>query len=103
MNRATVLLAATALLADPPAAVADEMANKLCPILAEIARSTAGYIPEAVQARVVIDVGGAYDFDPDAIAAVLDGADAATLAACPDTRAAILAGTGKDSLTAVMR
>jgi hypothetical protein len=99
--RAAVLLAA--LTALPPAASADEMSDKLCPILSSIAASTQGYIPEAVQAQVVIDVGGAYDHDHDALMRVLDEADATTSAACPDARAAILAGAAKDSLTSVMR
>jgi hypothetical protein len=34
---------------------------------------------------------------------VLDEADASTSAACPDARAAILAGTGKTSLAEAMR
>ncbi len=101
MTRVAVLLALLA--TTPVAAEADEMSDKLCPILAQIAGSTQGYIPEAVQAQVVIDVGSAYDFDHDALMQVLDNADAATTAACPDARAAILSGTGKDSLAAVMR
>jgi hypothetical protein len=74
MRRA--FLPAIALVACPSGAFADAMADKLCPILAEIAGSTQGYLPEAVQAQVVIDVGSAYDFDHDALMQVLDGADA---------------------------
>ena len=82
---------------------ADEMADKLCPILADVAGGSAGAIPEAVQARLVMQVAGTYDYDPDALAAVLEGADAATLSACPDARSAVLAGTAKETLAEAMR
>jgi hypothetical protein len=82
---------------------ADAMADTLCPILQRIAGEAAGMVPEAVQASLVIDVGGAYDYDHDALMAVLDGSDAATGAACPEARAAILAATRKDSLADAMR
>ena len=94
---------AIALGAMPGAARADDMAARLCPILETVAGDSAGGIPEAVQANLVIKVAGAYDYDPDALAAVLEGADAATLDACPDARAAVLAGTAKPSLAEAMR
>jgi hypothetical protein len=100
----TILRAAVlAALASPAAAAADDLAARLCPILSELADSTAGYAPEGVQAQLVMAVGGAYDFDPDALQGVLDGADAATSAACPEARRAILEGTGKPSLGDAMR
>jgi hypothetical protein len=82
---------------------ADEMSAKLCPILDSVAGDTAGFIPEAVQAQLVMQVAGAYDYDPAALDAVLESADAATGDACPDARAAILNATKKPSLTDAMR
>jgi hypothetical protein len=95
-------LAATAALA-PATTLADDMAAQLCPILDAVAGSTAGYLPEAVQAQLVMQVAGAYDYDPAALDAVLEGADAATSAACPEARTAILTGTAKPSLADAMR
>ena len=71
-RRAAFLLLAAALLWRPPAAAADEMADKLCPILGDVAGSTQGFMPEAVQAKVVMAVAGAYDYDHDALMRVLD-------------------------------
>ena len=79
------------------------MADKLCPILAGVAAEFGTAIPEAAPAQLVIRVAGTYDYDPDALDAVLDGADAATAAACPADRAAVLDATGKASLTEAMR
>jgi hypothetical protein len=56
-----------------------------------------------VQAQLVMRVAGAYDYDPAALDAVLESADAATGDACPDARAAILTATEKPSLTDAMR
>ena len=79
------------------------MSDRLCPILAAVAADTSGAIPEAVQARLVMRVAGAWDYDPDALQAMLDGADAATETACPAERAAIVAATGKASLAEALR
>jgi hypothetical protein len=97
------LLLTAALAGAAAAACADTMSDKLCPILQEVSGRTGGFMPEGVQAQLVMSVAGAYDYDPDALAAVLEGADAATLDACPDARAAILAGTAKQSLADAMR
>ena len=76
------------------AARADAMADKLCPILQSVAASNASAsLPELVQAQLVMQVADAYGYDHDALQAVLDGADAATTAACPTARTAILAAT----------
>ena len=90
-----------ALLAAP--AAAQEMAETLCPILAGVAAELGGAVPEAAQAQLVMRVAGAYDYDPAALDAVLDGADGATAAACPTDRAAVIAATGKASLAEAMR
>ena len=79
------------------------MGDKLCPILASVAAGGGGMIPEATQAQLVVAVAGAYDYDHDALSDVLAGADAATTAACPDARAAVLQATNKPSLEAAMR
>ena len=71
------------------------MADKLCrssPASPPVRGHTRGGAGAAGHA-----VAGAYDYDPDALAAVLDGADAATAAACPDDRAPC-ADTGRTSL-----
>ena len=94
------LLAALPLALLATAATADEMADELCPILAA---DYASAIPEAVQAQLVMRAAGAYEYDPDALHAVLDGADAATTSACPAERAAVLKAADKASLTEVMR
>lgn len=103
MRRPFSALLAAALALHPLAASSDALSDRLCPILAEVAGSTQGFIPEAVQAQLVMAVGSAYDFDPDALNEVLDTADASTEAGCPDARAAILAGTGKTTLYDAMR
>jgi hypothetical protein len=96
-------LAAVSLALLATTAAADEMSDRLCPILAAVAADASGAIPEAVQAQLVMRVAGAWDYDPDALQAVLDGADAATGAACPADRAAIVQATGKESLAEAMR
>lgn len=96
-----VLVAAIALAA--PAAHAEDYAAKLCPILEKVAANAPGAIPEMVQADLAIDVGDAYDLDPEALQGVLDNADAATTAACPDARAAVLKAAGKTTLEETMR
>lgn len=103
MRRPLLALLAAVLALHPLAGSADALSDKLCPILAEIAGSTEGFVPEAVQAQLVMGVGSAYDFDPDALNEVLDGADASAEAGCPDARTAILAATGKQSLYDAMR
>ena len=60
-------------------------------------------IPEAVQAKLVVSVAAAYDYDGEALAGVLDGADASATAACPDARTAVLEAVAKPSLEAAMR
>jgi hypothetical protein len=87
----------------PAAASADELAAKLCPILDEVVGSTGGFAPEGVQTQLVMAVSGAYDYDPDALAVVLDGADPATTETCPEARDAILSGTGKATRAEAMR
>ena len=84
-------------------AAAQDMGAKLCPILAEVAAERAGAIPEAVRADLVITIAGAYDYDPEALAAVIDGADAATEAACPADRAAVLRGVALPTLAEALR
>jgi hypothetical protein len=84
------------------AARADAMADRLCPILDAVAAS-AGGLPEAVQAQLVVEVAGAYDYDAVALQDVLDNVDAATSAACPEARAAVLAAANKPDLAAAMR
>lgn len=86
----------------PAVASAADTAERLCPILKSIAAAGGG-MPEMVQANLVMAVAEAWDYDHDALMAVLDDADAATGAACPQDRAAVLAATGKPTLTEAMR
>ena len=79
------------------------MSDRLCPILAAVAGQSAGAIPEMTQATLVMQVADAYGYDHDALMQVLDAADASTTAACPAARSAVLAATGKASLTDAMR
>lgn len=81
---------------------ADPLSDKLCPILAETAAGPGG-APELAQMQLITSVADAYGYDHDALQAVLDGADAATEAACPEARAAVLAATRQPSLFAAMR
>jgi hypothetical protein len=99
--RTSAILAITCLAT--PAARADAMADTLCPILEQVASGAADTLPEAAQARLVMAVAAAYDYDPDALQAVLDGSDAATEAACPEARSGALAATRKASLADAMR
>ncbi|MFT3974595.1 MAG: hypothetical protein QM699_14420 [Amaricoccus sp.] len=55
-----------------------------------------------VGADLAIAVGDAYNLDPEALQGVLANADAATTAACPADRTAVLAAIGKPTLEEAM-
>ena len=82
---------------------ADELADRVCPILQNIAEGSATKADYAVQADVVMQVGGEYNFDPEALKNLLADVDESTAAGCPEARNTILKVMTMDSLASVMR
>ena len=72
---------AAALLLAATGARADAVADRLCPILEQVAADALGMVPEAVQANLVVDVGKARDHEHAPLMAVIDQSGAAVLAA----------------------
>ncbi|MFO1209695.1 MAG: hypothetical protein U1E40_10790 [Amaricoccus sp.] len=97
------LVLAAALLLAATGARADAVADRLCPILEQVAADALGMVPEAVQANLVVDVGTARDHEHAPLMAVIDQSDAAAGVACPEARAAVLAALQKDTLAEAMR
>jgi hypothetical protein len=84
-------------------AAADELADKICPILERVASELGDKVAAAVQADLVIAIGGAYDFDGEALRAVTDNIDASASASCPAPRGAILERLGMQTLQEALR
>ncbi|MEO6014568.1 MAG: hypothetical protein ABIQ30_13410 [Devosia sp.] len=82
---------------------ADELSDKVCPILKQVAADGAGQADFMVQMSLVMAVGGAYEFKPEPLKTVLDDVDDATIAACPDDRTAVLKLVAKSTLREAMR
>jgi hypothetical protein len=101
MNTRSALLSLALLMSMP--AAADELSDRICPILEKVETHSAGQAPFAVQANLVMEVAGAYDFKPEALQNVLANVDAATTAACPKLRESILKQLQMDSLQSAMR
>lgn len=71
-------------------AAGDPLAADLCPLLDTLAPQVAGYAPEGAQAQLVMAIAEKYDADPEKLREVRAGIDEATLAGCPEARAALL-------------
>jgi hypothetical protein len=82
---------------------ADEVADKVCPILQKAAAALDGKVAAAVQADLVLGIGQAWDFDFKALKTVTDTIDAATSAGCPEARAALLKHLDMESLKEALR
>jgi hypothetical protein len=93
---------AVLMLAATPAA-ADDLAEKLCPLLETVAANSEGKADYAVQADLLFSVVGTYGTDGDELKALLEGIDAAATASYPEARETILARSGKSSLTSALR
>ncbi|MEZ5805693.1 MAG: hypothetical protein R3E51_20050 [Rhizobiaceae bacterium] len=90
-------------LAMASAASADELSDRVCPILKTIASGMAGKADYAVQAELVMEIGGAYDFDGEKLRDVTANLDASTSETCPDSRSAILRHLSMNSLEQAVR
>jgi hypothetical protein len=84
-------------------AAADELADKVCPLLERVASELGDKVAAAVQADLVIAIGGAYDFDGAALSTVTDNIDASASANCPAPRDAILERLGMQTLQEPLR
>jgi len=82
---------------------ADELTDKVCPILEKTASELADKAGFAVQAELVMSIGGAYDFDGEALRTVTDNIDAAAGQGCPDARDVILKRLDMQSLQQALR
>jgi hypothetical protein len=82
---------------------ADELGDKVCPILEKTASELADKAGFAVQAELVMSIGGAYDFDGEALRTVTDNIDAAAGQGCPDARDVILKRLDMQSLQQALR
>ena len=91
------------LLLSTASAGANELSDKVCPILKQVVLDTAGQPDYFVQLNLVVSVGSAYDFAPEPLKMVLADVDEATTLACPEDRTVILKRVGKDTLREAMR
>lgn len=100
MIRTALLLAATLTAFTPAApALADEIAEKLCPLLAEAAAETDSGVIQMILVFGMVD--GVVD--PEELGELPPHADAIADAACPDDRAAVLAAARTTSLESLLR
>ncbi|WP_147283839.1 hypothetical protein [Bosea caraganae] len=85
------------------ASAADELSARICPILEKAAKEGKGKDSVMAQYGLLMAVGGAYDFKPEPLKAVLANVDAATTAACPEARAAVLKLVARETLAQALR
>lgn len=62
----------------------------VCPVLAKLVPAVRGYKPEGARAQLVMAVGEKFDYDGVKLRQVRAEIDAATTAACPKEREAML-------------
>jgi hypothetical protein len=86
-------------IASTASAAADELADKLCPLLKEARELDS---PIDIQMRLVMGLAGAYE-DPADLGALPPKADAAAEASCPDDRAEVLKRSEAQSLEGILR
>ena len=91
------------ILAIAASAQADELSDRLCPILEKIASESAGKDGVAIQASLVLLIGSAYDFDGKELQKVTDGIDASATENCPEARETILKQLQMQSLQQALR
>ncbi|WP_181703153.1 hypothetical protein [Chthonobacter albigriseus] len=91
-------VSATLLLSIGPAS-ADELSDKLCPLLKE-ARTMPG--ADQIQMHLVFGLASLYE-DPADLGALPPKADAAAEAACPEDRAEVLKRSEYGSLESILR
>jgi hypothetical protein len=84
-------------------AAADELSDQICPILKRVAADLGDKVAAAVQADLVIAIGGAYDFDGPALRTVTDNVDASAAAACAGPHDVILDRLDMQSLQQALR
>ena len=84
-------------------AQADELSDKVCPILEKVASELGDKADYAVQAELVMQIGGAYDFDGEQLREVSANIDASTTEVCPAARSAILDRVSMTSLEQAIR
>lgn len=82
---------------------ADEIADRVCPLLEKIASGAAGKADYAIQAELIMAIGAAYDFDGEALKALLTNIDASTTQSCPGAKDTILKGVAMQSLEQALR
>lgn len=80
-------------------AMADDLADKLCPLLAETSTLED---PAVIQMNLVFGLAGAYE-NPEDLAAIPDRADDVATAACPEDREATLKRAEATSLFNLLR
>jgi hypothetical protein len=89
------LLAVTLASAAVSPAAAEDLGAQLCASLGKVVPSVRGYQPEGVRAQLVMEIAGAFDYEPEALRREREEIDAVTTKGCPAlrTEAMKLAGT----------
>lgn len=101
--RLRMTIAAVAVLCITSAASADDISDKVCPIIEKIAAESSGKADYAVQSEILFQIVGAYDDDGDKLREIVGQLDASTTAACPDARTTVLTAAAVQSLAQALR
>ena len=85
-----ILVAATSLVISVPASAQTPLGPSLCAVLKKLAPEVRTFKPEGARAQLVMAVGEKFDYDATKLRQVKAEIDAATTAACPKEREAML-------------
>jgi len=73
-----------------PAALPDDVADGVCPVMVKLLPEVRGYQPEGARAQLVMAVAERFDYDPARLRRLRAEVDKSTIAACTTEREAML-------------